>query len=220
MSTQTPFCKICFKPIYFKSFHQIFNESVICTKCLSSLKPIFKSFKVDGINALALYHYDESTKGKIFQLKGCGDIEMAEIFVRPYASELRVRYQGYNLICLPSFEEDNLKRGFNHVEEMFNCLNLKKCDCLVKTEHYKQSEQSYKDRQKIKNYIRLKENTNLKNKKLLLVDDICTTGSSLRAAIELIKTCEPKKIEILVVAKRDFTKEEAKEMSNFINVLK
>lgn len=219
LSTQTHFCKVCFNEIKINSFHHLLNNVDICSKCLLSLKPIFKTFKIDEYKALSLYHYDESTKSKIFQLKGCGDIELAQIFVKPYGLELNARFHDYTLVCLPSFEGDNQKRGFNHVEEMFNCLKLKKCDCLRKTEHYKQSDQSYKKRHEVSKYIALKENIDLANKKILLVDDICTTGSSLRAALNLIEKCHPKMINILVVSKRDFSKEEAKEMSNYIDVL-
>ena len=196
------------------------QNPTICHDCFLSLGPVLKTFSVDKIKCLFLYYYNEKVQEILYQFKGCKDYELRSVFLEYYANYLNFKFNGYYIVPAPSTENSDKERGFNHVEEMFNCLNLKKCDCLVKTEHYNQSEQSYKDRKKIKNYIRLKENTNLKNKKLLLVDDICTTGSSLRAAIELIKTCEPKKIEILVVAKRDFTKEEAKEMSNFINVLK
>ena len=38
-------------------------------------------------------------------------------------------------------------------------------------------------------------------KKVLVVDDVFTTGSSVRAVIDLIKQGKPKKIAVLVVAK-------------------
>ncbi len=211
---------MCFCEIQEKSFHHLFNHVEICSKCLSSLKPIFKTFKIDGYKALTLYHYDEQMKSKIYQMKGCGDIELAQIFVKPYALELKMRYFGYTMICLPSYEEDYKIRGFKHVDEMFSCLKLKKCDCLLKTEHHKQSDQSFKKRKEIVTFIQIKGNPDLKNKKVLLVDDICTTGSTLRAAINLIKTLNPKIIEVLVVAKRDFSKEEIKQLSSYIEVLK
>jgi len=211
---------VCFSEIQEKSFHHFFNNVEICSKCLTSLNPIFKSFKIDGYNALALYRYDEQMKSKIYQMKGCGDIELAQIFVKPYAAELNIRYFGYTMIFLPSFEEDYKTRGFKHVEEMFSCLKLKKCDCLLKTEHHKQSDQSFKKRKEIADFIKINGAPNLKNKKILLVDDICTTGSTLRAAINLIKRFNPKRIEILVVAKRDFSKEEIKQLSSYIEILK
>ena len=207
---------MCFSKIENKSFHHLIDEVDVCNKCFSSLNPIFKKFKIGKINSFALYRYDESMKSLIYQLKGCGDVELAGI----YSFELRLRYFGYTMVCLPSFEGDYQKRGFKHVDEMFSCLKLKKYDCLYKSEHHKQSDQSFKERQEIKKYIFLEDGSDLSGKKILLVDDICTTGSTLKAAINLLEKCNPKKIEVLVVAKREFSKEEIKEVSKFIDVLK
>ena len=40
--------------------------------------------------------------------------------------------------------------------------------------------------------------------KILIVDDVITTGATLRASINLIKSLKPKTIEILTMAKREF----------------
>ena len=43
----------------------------------------------------------------------------------------------------------------------------------------------------------------IKNKKILLVDDVMTTGSTLSGAIKVIKKCNPKDIKILVLSKNE-----------------
>ena len=43
----------------------------------------------------------------------------------------------------------------------------------------------------------------VKNKRILLIDDVVTTGSTLKASIDLIKKGSPKDIKILVLAKVD-----------------
>lgn len=60
----------------------------------------------------------------------------------------------------------------------------------------------------------LKEIEVIKNKKILICDDICTTGSTLKAIIELVKKGNPKDIKILVVAKRDFSKKELEQLKD------
>ena len=45
---------------------------------------------------------------------------------------------------------------------------------------------------------------NIKEYKILIVDDVITTGATLRASINLIKSLKPKTIEILTMAKREF----------------
>lgn len=146
----------------------------------------------------------------IYQYKGCGDYELKEIFINPFLEELILRYKGYKIVSIPSHAEHIEKRGFDHVKEMFSSLRIEFIDCLFKKEKYKQSDYNLEERSEAKNLIGIKNGEALKNKKILIVDDICTTGSTLRSAIKLVSLYEPKDIKILVVAKRVFTDEEVK----------
>ena len=47
----------------------------------------------------------------------------------------------------------------------------------------------------------LKENVSLENHDVLIVDDIYTTGSTMKAAINLVEKLNPKEIKVLVLAK-------------------
>ena len=72
---------------------------------------------------------------------------------------------------------------------------------LIKTSHFKQAEKGAKKRQQIRKHISLIPNVNLKNEKILLVDDIYTTGATLKTAVNLIEKLNPRSIKILVLAK-------------------
>ena len=54
---------------------------------------------------------------------------------------------------------------------------------------------------KISKHLFLINNKIRPNAKILLVDDIITTGATMHKAIELIKTLKPNKIEILIMSK-------------------
>ena len=85
--------------------------------------------------------------------------------------------------------------------------------CLYKTKNISQHQLNYKERIKGRNKFGIDENIDLRDKKILLVDDIMTTGETLKACLELIKSKQPKKIKILILAKRfkeDFEKEKLK----------
>lgn len=173
---------------------------------------MFKKFKIDNINGLTIYEYDEDIKTLIFQFKGCGDYELKDLFVSPFSKYLSKKYKNYLVLPVPSSKERIEDRGFEHVNEMFSCLTLKMIEPIIKIKNEKQSSKNYKDRLKVASCFKLISNKDIKDKNILLVDDICTTGSTLKAIKNLLLEGGAKKIEILVVAKRDFTKEELEKM--------
>ena len=137
----------------------------------------------------------------LFQFKGCFDYELAPLFLERVKFLLRIKYQNYVLVPAPSTDEANKKRGFNHVVEIFKSLKLKMLPIIHKTKSHKQSDHTAKGRRDITHVLSIDKNVNLKDKKILLVDDIMTTGSTLFSCVELLKKLHPKKIEILVIAK-------------------
>lgn len=175
----------------------------MCDRCLFKFNPIFKFFKIDGNDALAIYKYDELIKEKIYLYKGCEDYELKDVFIEPFKLELEAMFDGYIIVPIPSYFEDDQKRGFNHVVEIFKCLNLKMYKCLSKTKNIKQKELNYEERQKIGNILKFDEKFNVKNKKILIVDDVITTGASMRAAIKIMKMNGAKKVKIMCLAKRE-----------------
>lgn len=218
--TRTRICKVCYKEIYYDSFHTFINNNQeICSKCLRKLSQKFKEFKFEGINALAIYDYRDLIKEKIFIFKGCGDYELKNIFIEPFKLELKIRFKNYVIIPSPSYEEKNKIRGYNQVIEMFKPLNLEIIDCLFKKEDVSQHLRSYKERQKISEVIAIKEGISLVNKRVLLVDDIMTTGATLKTCINLLKSKGVKEIKIMVVAKRNFTQEEKEKLDKNYQVI-
>lgn len=196
------FCKICFKRIGDYSLYNLVNKkNILCEECFGRLKAKFISFKIDKIDALAVYEYTEFIKELIYKFKGCYDYELKDVFLSRYLRYLQLKYKGYNIVFVPSYYLDDERRGFNHVKAIFESLKLKELDILKKNKGHKQSDQSFKKRKNINSVIEIDENCNLKDKKILLVDDIITTGSTLQTAIDLLRHKGAKKIDVLVIAK-------------------
>lgn len=151
--------------------------------------------------ALAVYEYDEYLKKLIYIYKGCFDYEMKEVFLNLFARELKIIYSDFVMIPIPSFEEDDKIRGFNHVKEAFAYLGLESVPILIKTAHYKQAEKNAKNRKDISKYLALNSKPDLSKKRILLVDDIYTTGSTIMSAINLVEKLRPKEIRVLVLTK-------------------
>ena len=126
---------------------------------------------------------------------------MKDIFLNLFIKELKIYFSGYKVIPIPSYKKDDELRGFNHVVEVFKIIGLNVLQIIEKTEHFKQAEKSAKERQSIKKYLQLNTEKSLKNDRVLIVDDIYTTGSTMKAAINLVEKLNPKEIKVLVLAK-------------------
>ena len=150
---------------------------------------------------MSLYDYSEFIKKQIYLFKGCFDYEMKNIFLNLFIKELKVYYQGYKIIPVPSYKNDDEKRGFNHVIEVFKEMGLPVYSIIEKTEHFKQAEKSAKERQSINKYLRLNTTKSLGKERVLIVDDIYTTGATIKATINLVEKPKPKEIRVLVLAK-------------------
>lgn len=108
---------------------------------------------------------------------------------------------GYVLIPAPSSKADDEKREFNHVVEIYKCLKLPILQIIHKKMTYKQSDHSFKERAKIADVLEIDKNVSLYGKKILIVDDVFTSGSTVKAMIDLVKTKRPKAIKVLVLSK-------------------
>ena len=198
----TKSCLICFKKIKINDICRLFNDSIdICRSCQTEMEPKFITFKVDGYSAVAIYEYNAMIKKLVYQYKGCYDYVLNQVFLNMYAKELKIRYSDYLIVPVPSFKKDDETRGFNHVIEIFKNIGLNVLDILIKTEKHKQAISTVNERREVYKVLELKERVDLRKKKVLIVDDIYTTGSTMKSAINLIEKLNPKKISILVMAK-------------------
>ena len=200
-SNQTSICKNCFKEIDNFNLYSLKNKQpCLCKRCINQFQPHFEKFKIDSIQALTLFYYDVFMKDLIYKFKGCYDYELKSVFLELYKRELSILYHGYEMIPAPSYIEDDNRRGFNHVIEIFKSLNLKMNEVFVKTEKFKQADNNFHNRKKIKKYIKIKDNA-VFGKKILLVDDIYTTGNTMRTMISLLKERGITDIKVLVLCK-------------------
>ncbi|MCF0118094.1 MAG: ComF family protein [Bacilli bacterium] len=199
---KTNICKICFNPIENNSIHSLMNDNVsICHKCYKKFKPVLKKFKVDEIHCLSLYNYDDEVKEKLYQLKGCFDYELSPIFIEYLKLYFKIRYMNYVLVPAPSYIEKDKERGFNHVQEIFKSINHKMILCFEKIDDIKQADLSAENRKNVINNLVINNGALLTGKKVLIVDDVYTTGSTIKAMIKLMKPFKPKKIKVLVMSK-------------------
>ncbi|MCF0114952.1 MAG: ComF family protein [Erysipelotrichaceae bacterium] len=192
-------CLWCHEDIYEgRSLSEVlWKKDVLCGKCRHQWEVNHRKFKINGIEAYSPYIYNDAFASCLIQYKECFDEALAPIFLCEQLTWFKWRYKGYTLIPIPSSYEKVRERGFSHVNKMFEMTGLPILDALEKVKDESQKEKGMKERKKMEEGIRLKEGIILP-KKILLVDDVCTTGSSLRGALRVVKG--KRKIKIFTVA--------------------
>ena len=186
-------CLICFE-----SVEETLNDTWVCTRCLDKFSFMNKTIYYKGIEIYILYQYNDFFKELLYRFKGCYDIELKRAFFNNDLKRLKRKYKKRKVICAPSYLKEDIRRGFNHVKEIASLLNLEIIDCLKKTKTYKQSSQKMSDRANIQKVIRIDKTKVKPEDRILIVDDVATSLSTIKAIIHLLPTkCD---IKVLVLA--------------------
>lgn len=149
----------------------------------------------------SLFQYDEGFRKWIEAYKFTGDYRLRGAFVNELAQILQ-NYRDYLICPLPLSKERFEQRGFNQVR---GCLELTKIplkDLLRRKELTPQSEKSRKARLEMEQPFELRvANGKIRNQKVLLVDDVYTTGRTLFHGAELLYKNGVEAVESLTFAR-------------------
>lgn len=117
-------------------------------------------------------------------------------------------FANFVLVPVPLGKKKLKQRGFNQSEEIGKELSkifkiLLLCDVLFKTkETLPQVELSEKEREKnIKGVFLVKNENEIKGKKILLIDDVYTTGSTMEECARVLKEAGAKEVWGVVIAR-------------------
>lgn len=197
--TSKPVCKLCFNNFYPNTFNSFFNKThLLCPKCFKKLKFKMEKIKFLGTNLYSLAPYNEEIRALIIQYKENYDYELKDLFLLYYLPFLKIRFHKYKIVLVPSNLKKIQDRGFNHLLEIFKPLNLEILDVLEKENEQEQKKSNRETRYKIA--FKFKDLHLIKNQRILLVDDVITTGSSLKNAYKILLKGQAKKIDILVIS--------------------
>ena len=112
------------------------------------------------------------------------------------------------IITVPISKKRLKTRGYNQsyliAKEIAKRTNLELVNnCLIKTKNIVEQSKLNKEerKQNIQGVYELKNKKLVKNKKILLIDDIYTTGSTVNECSKILSQGEPTEIGVLVLAK-------------------
>lgn len=195
-------CEKCHKKI-----NWVHSTCIKCGKMIDSSNNINVCY--DCINSNHLFEkniscvvYDQISKTLVHDLKFNNKTymayHMAEIMYDKLISEdILIDY----IIPIPIHKNKLAQRGYNQCELICEYLSERSLiqlenNTLIKIkETLNQNELHRKDRLiNLKNAFEVKENLNIKDKNILLVDDVFTTGSTINACCESLNKLKPKNI--------------------------
>lgn len=183
---------ICLEEIKIVTLSDYLLIKSVCFNCRKQLVPLNKEIIKKGFKVMVFYDYDEFIRKLIYRYKAQGDIALASIFLIKHHKYL-LKYQDCIFIYPPSNQDENEKRGFIHIKEILDQAKVRNEEVFEKVKEYKQTKS--KDREQIKQVIRLKDIDKISQRKVVIFDDIITTGATIKACYELISHyCEVKAI--------------------------
>lgn len=199
-------CGICGK---------ICKES-LCKRCAIKIKKyeinlVNKNKKMYFNESMHIFKYNEMIRQRLIEYKFQDKSYMYKTFAKIILKNKKVCgfLEKYDIIIpVPIHKKRRLKRGYNQTELIAKeiCKNISlelKTDVLIKQKNIKaQSELNKNERkQNIKNAFEIKNINEIIDKKILLFDDIYTTGSTVNECSKILKKAGAKQIGVVTIAK-------------------
>ena len=199
-------CGICGK---------ICKES-LCKRCAIEIEKyeinlVNKNKKMYFNESMHIFKYNEMIRQRLIEYKFQDKSYMYKTFAKIILKNKKVCgfLEKYDIIIpVPIHKKRRLKRGYNQTELIAKeiCKNISlelKTDVLIKQKNIKaQSELNKNERkQNIKNAFEIKNINEIIDKKILLFDDIYTTGRTVNECSKILKKAGAKQIGVVTIAK-------------------
>ncbi len=199
------------------------NENTICTTCRHDLpetnftnipknaleKKFYGRVPLNEATALFYFHKKGKTQQFIHELKYKNHQEIGELFGSWLGEQMKqsTRFKNIDYVVpVPLHPKKKKKRGYNQLTKfgviLANKLNAQYCEnILIKTEST--DTQTHKARferwKNVQHLFRLTDLSFFKNKHILLIDDVVTTGATIEACSQQLLKTKNIKISIAVM---------------------
>lgn len=149
----------------------------ICSRCEQRFQRIEQQ-QEEGV--ISLFHYNEAMKDYLHRYKFLHDILLAKVFNKILHEQLKNETR--LIIPIPMHPENLRLRTFAHIDELLKFANIPFAHHLTKLSTEQQSLKTREERLQTPQLFEVINPTAIKDKNLLVVDDIYTTGTTLNHA--------------------------------------
>ena len=177
-----------FRGVLFKnrdiiSGRELVGEGIVSAETESRLENLKKLRKLNNI--YYIWDYNEEFKKLIFSYKYNRKKSLAKLIARLIEEEFKFIIQKEKIdfiVSVPINKKRENERGYNQVDEILKQLNVN----YVEIKRIKNTEKMHKllneklREENIRGSFRIESDFDFRNKKILLVDDIITTGATLK----------------------------------------
>lgn len=191
-----PICQKCCRPL--KKLSKDFIKGDVCLDCYRWENDTNWASILD--NNISFYEYNDFLKELLARFKYRGDYVLAKVFSQKIKEKLeQISYDA--IVPIPLSNERLLERGFNQSTALASEANVNVANLLTRVHSEKQSKKSRHERIHLQQVFNRKDDTDLEGKNLLLIDDIYTTGSTLRHAAKILKEAGAKTVTSITIAR-------------------
>jgi len=194
-------CLLCEQSIAatpsWQSLFGLNKQMNICQDCSKKFQRADNKEECDMIDQLtSLYTYNEAMRDYLHHYKFLQDVQLAHVFAQELRSHLLAKAI---IIPIPMHPEKKIQRTFAHVDELLKSADIPYTHLLEKLDTEAMGEKSKVQRLAMKPLFSIKEGTTIQPTTYILVDDIYTTGTTLRHAATILKKAGATRVEALTL---------------------
>ncbi len=192
-------CIKCGKPIIYHSLEK--QDISGCSSCFN------KTFYFD--KSISCIEYNNTSKKLILDFKYKNKTYMSKYIANIMKEKLEIENIEFDFILhVPLHKKRLKKRGFNQSKKIAikleKLINKPSYDILIRKKYTKPLYNLSKEQRNkvLKNVFEIKNEINLKNKNILLVDDIFTTGATVNEISKILKLEGVNKVYVITLLTR------------------
>lgn len=181
------------------------SHHFLCKKCLKKLDYVANKFDIDDISAHAIYYYNEEMKKLVADYKFNRNTSLAKVFASMIFDYGKVNdlFSCDYILPSPSSKKVLNKRGFDHIKMITDYFidqiepnyleNFRKISETKAQHKLNKEERSYN----LKGAFSI--DCDLKDKSILIIDDIITTGNTVKEIGKVLKEKNAREVKALAI---------------------